>query len=105
MSRLEVGYIVSVQNQTGPRAKKWDKTGIVVETRPNDQYRVKIDGTGQITLRNRQFLRKISKQGSKNLEDVKVSQPLSSEGGGREKRRHRSGKLSTVITLRQTLSI
>ena len=42
-------------------------------------------------------------QGKK--EDVRVSQPLSSEGGGREKRRHRSGKLSTVITLRQTLSI
>ena len=83
----------------------WDKTRIVVETQPNDQYIVKIDGSGQITLRNRQFLRKISKQGSKNLEDVRVSQPLSSEGGGREKRRHRSGKLSIVITLRQTLSI
>ena len=102
LSSLEVGDIVSVQNQTGPRAKKWDKTGIVVETRPNDQYRVKIDGSGQITLRNRQFLRKISKQETKN---PSVSQPLSSEGGGREKRRHRSGKLSTVITLRQTLSI
>ena len=88
---LEVGDLVSVQNQTGPRAKKWDKTGVVVETKPNDQYRIKIDGSGQVTLRNRQFLRKIS-QGQPQ------SQPI--EGGGREKRQHRSGKLSTIRTLK-----
>ena len=91
MPALEVGDLVSVQNQTGPRAKKWDKTGVVVETKPNDQYRIKIDGSGQVTLRNRQFLRKIS-QGQPQ------SQPI--EGGGREKRQHRSGKLSTIRTLK-----
>ena len=53
---------MSIQNQAGPRAKKWDKTGVIVETRDHDQYRVKVDGSGQTTLRNRQFLRKLSRK-------------------------------------------
>ena len=57
---LELGNIVSIQNQVGPRAKKWDKTGIIVEVLPYDQYRVKVDGSGQVTLRNRQFLRRLA---------------------------------------------
>ena len=60
LKKLEVGNIVSVQNQTGPRAKKWDKTGVIVETLPYDQYRIKMDGSGQVTLRNRQFIRKLA---------------------------------------------
>ena len=79
---LEVGDIVSVQNQTGPRAKKWDKTGVVVEIMGHDQYRVKVDGSGQTTLRNRQFLRKLSKTDTTVTNEEKE-----------EKRKHRSGKL------------
>ena len=56
---LNMGDCVSVQNQCGPRAKKWDKTGLVVETLPHQQYRVRVQGSGRITLRNRQYLRKI----------------------------------------------
>ena len=48
-----------VQNQAGRYANKWDKSGTVVETHPHDQYTVKVDGSGRLTLRNRQFLRKI----------------------------------------------
>jgi hypothetical protein len=57
---LKQGDLVSLQNQHGPRAKKWDKTGLVVEVLPHQQYRVKVHGSGRITLRNRQYLRKIS---------------------------------------------
>ena len=60
LSKLTVGNLVSVQNQTGPRAKKWDKTGVIVEVLKFDQYRVKMDGSGQVTLRNRQYLRKLA---------------------------------------------
>ena len=48
-----------MQNQTGNCPKRWDKTGKVVEKLPHRQYRVKLDGSGHVTLRNRKFLRKI----------------------------------------------
>ena len=54
---LKVGDHVRVQNQIGPHPLKWDKTGVVVEVRQFDQYIVKVDGSGRLTLRNRKFLR------------------------------------------------
>ena len=36
LMKLEPGNIVSIQNQAGPRAKKWDKTGTIVEVLPYD---------------------------------------------------------------------
>ena len=53
---LELGDIVAVQN----KQKRWTKTGIIVEKLDNRQYRVRMDGSGRITLRNRRFLRKVS---------------------------------------------
>ena len=55
---LRQGDHVMVQNQTGRFPKRWDKSGIVVETKNNDQYVVKTAGSGRLTLRNRRFLRK-----------------------------------------------
>ena len=55
---LVVGDHVRIQNQTGPFPNKWDKTGLVVEVRQFDQYVVRVDGSGRVTLRNRKFLRK-----------------------------------------------
>ena len=55
---LVVGDCVRVQNQTGPHPLKWDKTGIIIEVRQFDQYVVKVDGSGRVTLRNKKFLRK-----------------------------------------------
>ena len=49
-----------VQNQTGLRHKKWDKSGVVVEVLEFHQYRIRMDGTGRPTLRNRRFLRPIT---------------------------------------------
>ena len=55
---LRVGDFVRIQNQAGPHPLKWDKTGTVIEVRQFDQYIVKVDGSGRVTLRNRKFLRK-----------------------------------------------
>ena len=55
---LKVGDTVRVQNQTGLYPNKWDKTGMVIEVRQFDQYVVKVDGSGRVTLRNRKFLRR-----------------------------------------------
>ena len=55
---LEAGDHVMIQNQVGRHPNKWDKSGVVVETKDNDQYVVKVTGSGRLTLRNRRFLRK-----------------------------------------------
>ena len=55
---LVVGDLVRIQNQTGQYPLKWDKTGKVIEVRQYNQYVVKVDGSGRVTLRNRKFLRK-----------------------------------------------
>ena len=54
---LKTGDRVFVQNQTGNHPRRWERTGIIVEVKDFDQYSVRIDGTGRITLRNRKFLR------------------------------------------------
>ena len=59
LPELEVGDHVSVQNQTGPRPKRWEKTAIIVEKAENRQYIVRMDGSGRCSLRNRRFLRRI----------------------------------------------
>ena len=40
-----------------PKTKTWDRSGRVVECLPYRQYKIKIDGTGRITLRNRRHIR------------------------------------------------
>ena len=54
---LQIGQNVLVQNQLGNKPLRWDKTGIVVECMGHNQYSVKMDGSGSLTLRNRKFLR------------------------------------------------
>ena len=55
---LRVGDHVYLQNLTGNHPKKWERTGVVVEVRQFHQYVVRVDGSGRVTLRNRQHLRK-----------------------------------------------
>ena len=55
---LKIGDTVRIQNQTGQFPNKWDKTGRVVEVKQFDQYVIRVDGSGRVTLRNRKFLRK-----------------------------------------------
>ena len=53
LPNLVVGHHVSIQNQSGNRPAKWDRSGTVVEIRDFDKYIVKVDGSGRLTLRNR----------------------------------------------------
>ena len=55
LQELPIGTSVVIQNQGGRYSRKWDRTDWLVEVLPNRQYRVRMDGSGQITLRNRRF--------------------------------------------------
>lgn len=57
---LRHGDQVLLQNQRGRFPKKWDHSGMIVETKPNDQYVVRVSGSRRLTLRNRRFLRKFT---------------------------------------------
>ena len=60
LPKLAVGDSVLVQNQVGNHPSRWDITGVVVEIRDHDQYVIRVDGSGRMTLRNRKFLKKIT---------------------------------------------
>ena len=60
LPRLKVSDVVMVQNQSGPHSLKWDRSGMVVEVLPYDQYKIKMDGSGHLSLRNRKFLKPIT---------------------------------------------
>ena len=66
---LRIGDRVFVQNQEGPHPRKWDRSGLVVDVLPHCKYRVKIDGSGRVTSRNRQFLR-LLKTASPTITDL-----------------------------------
>ena len=57
---LTIGDKVFIQNQVGNHPRRWERTGTVVELKDHDQYNVRVDGTGRLTLRNRRFLRSLS---------------------------------------------
>ena len=50
---------VAIQNQSGRRPTKWDRTGTIVEKRGFDKYVVRVDGSGRPTVRNRRFLKEL----------------------------------------------
>jgi len=62
---LKIGDHVFIQNQSGTSPRKWDHNRTVVESKGNDQYLIKVAGTGRLTLRNRRFLRQIKQSTSK----------------------------------------
>ena len=57
---LQVGDHVYLQNLVGDHPRRWERTGTVVEVRQYHQYVVRVDGTGRVTIRNRQHLRKFT---------------------------------------------
>ena len=59
LPKLGEGDRVLIQNQRGTKPTKWDRTGTIVEVRNFDQYVVKVDGSGRLTVRNRRYLKKI----------------------------------------------
>ena len=46
LPKLLIGSQVRVQNQSGNKPKRWDQTGLVVDVLPHQQYKVRIDGSG-----------------------------------------------------------
>ena len=50
---LPLGTKVVIQGKNA----KWDKQGQIVETLENRQYKIRLFGSGRITLRNRRFIR------------------------------------------------
>ena len=72
LPQLSRGDMVLVQNQLGNSPRRWEKRGTVTEVLPNRQYRVMMDGSRRITLRNRKFLRKFTPL---NTADVAHDQP------------------------------
>ena len=52
---LNYGDRVSIQNQTGHRPTKWERTGTVVEIRDYNKYVVKVDGSGASLLEIEDF--------------------------------------------------
>ena len=56
---LLVGDRVMIQNQSGNKPTKWDRSGVIVEIRDFYKYIVKVDGSGRLLLRNRRFLKKL----------------------------------------------
>ena len=76
---LKIGERVFVQNQTGANPNKWDKSGTVMEVMQNDQYLIKIDGSGRLTRRNRRFLRCFTPTKSSQCSDPSVVHHLPTE--------------------------
>ena len=62
LKQLNTGDAVIIQNKYGRSPKRWERTGTVVEVRDFDQYIVKVHGSGRLTRRNRQFLRRYDQQ-------------------------------------------
>ena len=71
---LTVGDRCLVQNQTGNYPRRWDRSGVITEVLPFDQYTVKIDGSCRVTRRNRRFL-KIYTPVDTTIRDVMPSVP------------------------------
>ena len=59
---LQPGMKVMLQNQhgAGKASKKRDSTGLALDDLGHNKYRVKVDGRGCVTDRNRQFLRQVT---------------------------------------------
>ena len=72
---LNMSDVVLVQNQAGRRGKKWDRTGVVIEVLDHDQYRIRMDGSGRPSLRNRRFLKSITPFNSPLQQSVDLTPP------------------------------
>ena len=54
LSPLTVGQRVVIQNHS---TKRWDRSGVIKEVLPHRKYKLQLNDTGNITFRNRRFLK------------------------------------------------
>ena len=61
LPRLTMGQQVLIQDQdkASRTYKQWNRTGIIIETGSYDDYKIRIDGSRNVTKRNRQFLKPV----------------------------------------------
>ena len=55
---LSIGTEVFIQEKN----YRWNKQGTIVECLPYCQYRIKVNGSGRLTLQNRRFIRPFTNQ-------------------------------------------
>ena len=60
LPQLKVGDHFYIQNLIGNHPRRCERTGIVIEVRQYHQYVIRVDGTGRVTIRNQQHLRKFT---------------------------------------------
>ena len=53
---LSVGDRVAVQSMDGNNLKKWERIGTIVSTEDYDRYGIRLDGSRQLSIRNRKHL-------------------------------------------------
>ena len=61
LPELSVGNRVRVQYRTTLRMICWDKTGMVMKKLRDRQYKIIMDSSRRVTVRNRRHLRKVEK--------------------------------------------
>ena len=77
LKALKVGQSVPVQNQSGNHGKRWARTGTVVETGPGPrQYAVRMNGSRNVSIRNRKFMRPYTGVADVMAEEVVHSSPV-----------------------------
>ena len=62
LPELAVGDKVCIQNHTTVRTMMWDKSGVITQVKRDIQYKVQVDGSRRLTVRNRRQLRMIPDQ-------------------------------------------
>ena len=60
LTPLEIGDHVFIQNMMGNHPLRRERTGIVLESKPHNQYLIKVNRQGRTTIRNRRHLRKFT---------------------------------------------
>ena len=71
-----VGQHVYVQEQTGTNKGKWLKSGTIIDNVGHKPYYVKLDGSGRITKRRRQFIKPL-----KTVYHTRRVNPVDTGGG------------------------
>ena len=59
-NELSIGDVVAVQQKTGRQKNMWTLSGVVVDSDGPHSYWIKLDGSGCLSKRKRQHLKKIS---------------------------------------------
>ena len=77
LQEIQNGVDVVCQN---PQTKKWDRGGKVVDCLPHRQYKVRLDGSGRITLRNRRHIRQVYR-GVPTIPQTSGPPPISEASG------------------------